>query len=104
MGQVFDALCRLGALAEAGAPPDAVVHDAELIAAGWWWNARGDVASDRLVLLVQELRRWCLLTSERWDRLERAGRPEEADQARRRAEALGWASHVLHLEAEGPSA
>lgn len=101
MGHVLDALCRLEALAEAGAPADAVAHDAELIAAGWWWDTRGDLAPDRLVLLVQELRRWCALTADRyalrWDRLERAGRPEEADDARRRAEALHRASHVLHL-------
>ncbi len=101
MGHVLDALCRLEALAEAGAPADAVAHDAELIAAGWWWDTRGDLGPDRLVLLVQELRRWCLVASDRyalcWDRLERAGRPEEADRAQRRAEALDRASQVLHL-------
>ncbi len=56
MGHVLDALRRLETLAEAGASPDEVAHDAAVIAAGWWWNARGDLAPDRLVLLVQELR------------------------------------------------
>ena len=101
MGHVLDALCRLESLAEEGASPDEVAHDAALIAAGWWWEARGDLASDRLVLLVQELRRWCALASSRyalrWDKLERAGRPSQADQARRQAEALDRASHALHV-------
>ena len=101
MGCVLDALCRLEALAEAGASPNEVAHDAELIAAGWWWDARGDAAPTRLVLLVQELRRWCVVEADRyarrWDKLERAGRPEQANDARRRAEALDWASHALHV-------
>ncbi len=101
MGHVLDALCRLETLAEAGASADEVAHDAAVIAAGWWWNARGDLAPDRLVLLVQELRRWCAVASSRyalrWDRLERAGRPEQADQARRQSEALDRASHALHV-------
>jgi len=29
-----------------------VAHDVAIIAASWWWNARGDLAPDRLVLLV----------------------------------------------------
>ena len=82
-------------------PWDEVAHDAALIAAGWWWEARGDLAPDRLVLLVQELRRWCAAASSRhalcWDRLEWAGRPSQADQARRQAEALDRASHALHV-------
>ena len=80
MGHALDALCRLETLAEAGATPDEVAQDAALIAAGWWWDARGDLASDRLVLLVQELRRWCAAASSRyalrWDKLERAERPK----------------------------
>ncbi len=114
LGLAFD-LILLSGVWQAGAPADAVAHDAELIAADWWWDARGDLAPDRLVLLVQELRRLCALTADRyalrWDRLERAGRPEEADDARRpfsfaditpwdrcaMAEALHRASHVLHL-------
>ncbi len=47
MGHVLDALCRLESLAEAGASADEVAHDAAVIAAGWWWNARGDLAPDR---------------------------------------------------------
>ena len=101
MGHVLDALCRLETLAEAGASPDEVAHDAAVIAAGWWWEARGDLAPDRLVLLVQELRRWCTVASShyalRWDKLERAGRPDQADHARRQAEALDRASHALHV-------
>lgn len=53
------------------------------------------------MLLVQELRRWCALASSRyalrWDKLERAGRPNQADQARHQAEALDRASHALHV-------
>jgi len=52
MGHVLDALCRLETLAEAGASADEVAHDAEVIAAGWWWKACGDLTPDRLVLLV----------------------------------------------------
>ena len=32
-----------------------------------------------------------------WDKLERAGRPDQADRARRQAEALDRASHALHV-------
>ncbi len=101
MRHVLDALCRLESLAEAGASADEVAHDAAIIAAGWWWDARGDLAPDRLVLLVQELRCWYAVASRRyalrWDRLERAGRADQADHARRQAEALDRASHALHV-------
>ena len=101
MRHMLDVLCRLETLAEAGASADEVAHDAAIIAAGWWWDARGDLAPDRLVLLVQELRRWCAVASRRyalrWDRLEQAGRPDQADHARRQAEALDRASHALHV-------
>ncbi len=54
---VSGALVRLESMAAAGSPPDDVAHEAEAIAAGWWWNAHGDLAPERLVLLVQELQR-----------------------------------------------
>jgi hypothetical protein len=77
MGHVMDALARLEGMAAAGSLPDDVARKAEVIAAGWWWNAHGDLTPDRLVLLVQELQRWCLIASShyalRWDRLSRAG-------------------------------
>ncbi len=83
MDHILNALCRLESLAEVGASPDEVAHGASLIAAGWWWEAHGDLAPDRLVLLIQELRCWCAVTSSRyalnWDKLERAGRPDQAD-------------------------
>ena len=54
---VLNALARLEGMAVAGLPPDDMTREAELIAAGWWWDDRGDLAPDRLVLLVHELRR-----------------------------------------------
>lgn len=55
---VSDALIRLESVAAAGSAPDDLAHEAEAIVAGWWWNAHGDLAPERLVLLVQELQRW----------------------------------------------
>ncbi len=75
---VLDALMRLEGMAIAGLPPDDVAHEAELIAARWW-AGRGDLEPERLVPLVQELRRWCVVASgeaARWagalDRAQRA--------------------------------
>jgi hypothetical protein len=55
------------------------------------------------VLLVQELQRWCLVASShyalRWDRLNRAGCPAEAEDAARWAEALDQAQRALRLYA-----
>ncbi len=103
MGHVMDALARLEGMATAGSLPDDVAREAEVIAAGWWWNAQGDLTPDRLVLLVQELQRWCLIASShyalRWDRLNRAGCPEEAERAARWAEALDQAQQALRLYA-----
>ena len=101
MGHVMDALARLEGMATAGSLPDDVAREAEVIAAGWWWNAQGDLTPNRLVLLVQELQRWCLIASShyalRWDRLNRAGCPEEAERAARGAEALDQAQQALRL-------
>ena len=55
MGHVMDALARLDGMATEGSLPDDVAREAETIAAGWWWNAHGDLTPDRLVLLMQEL-------------------------------------------------
>ena len=50
MGHVMDALARLDGMAAAGSLPGDVAREAEVIAAGWWWNAQGDLTPDRLVL------------------------------------------------------
>ena len=102
MGHVaLDAVCRLERMAEAGRHPQEVAAAAEGIAAGWWLDTAGDAAPDRLVLLVQELRRWCAVASghyaRQWDRLERAGLSVQATEARRWAEALDAAHRALHL-------
>ena len=103
MGHVMDALDRLEGMAAAGSLPGDVAHEAEVIAAGWWWNAHGDLTPDRLVLLVQELQRWCLVASShyavQWDRLHRAGRPREAEDAARWAVALDGAQQALRVYA-----
>ena len=103
MGHVMDALARLENMATAGSLADDVAHEAEAIAAGWWWNAHGDLTPARLVLLVQELQRWCLVASGhyalRWDELNRSGRPREADDAARWAVALDGAQQALRIYA-----
>lgn len=103
MGHVKDALARLERVATAGSLPDDAAWEAEAIAAGWWWNAHGDLTPDRLVLLMQELQRWCLIASShyalRWDRLNRAGCPKEAEDAARWAVALDQAQQSLRLYA-----
>jgi hypothetical protein len=100
---VSDALVRLDGMALAGSLPDDVAHEAEAIAAGWWWNAHGDLIPDRLVLLVQELQRWCVVAAGhyalRWEHLNRAGRPREAEDAARWAVALDQAQQVLRVYA-----
>ena len=100
---VLDALMRLEDMAIAGLPPDAVAHEAELIAAGWWWDGRGDLGPDRLVPLVQELRRWCVVASRRhvvrWGHLHRMGRPLDAREAVRWAGALDRAQRALMVYA-----
>lgn len=96
---VSDALIRLDGMALAGSLPDDVANEAEAIAAGWWWNAHGDLTPDRLILLVQELQRWCLVTAGlyalRWEHLNRGGRPREAEDTARWAVALGQAQRAL---------
>ena len=103
MGHVMDALARLDGMALSGSPPGDVALEAESIAAGWWWDAHGDLAPGRLVLLVMELRRWCVVGAGhyalRWDRLNRAGRPREAEDAARWAVALDQAQQALRLYA-----
>ena len=85
-----------------GCLPEDVAREAEAIAAGWWWNAQGDLAPDRLLLLVQELQRWCAAAGYhvlRWDHLNRAGRPREAKDAARWAQALDRALRALRFYA-----
>ena len=100
---VLDALVRLEDMAIAGLQPDDVAHEAELIVAGWWWDGRGDLAPDRLVPLVQELRRWCVVGSgrhaARWGHLHRMGRPLDAREAARWAGALDRAQRALMVYA-----
>ncbi len=97
----FDAVCLLERMAETGQHPQAVVGTAEDIVLGWWFDAAGCAAPERLALLVQELRHWCAVASShyalRWERLHRAGRPAAAEEARRWAEALDQARRVLRL-------
>lgn len=97
---VAEAVHQLEGLARRGRHPDDVAARAGMIAAEWWFT-RGDPSPDTLVLLVQELRRWCAVASShhaaRWDALHRAGRPEQAEEARRWAEALDHANRALHL-------
>ena len=97
----LDAVQLLAEMAEAGRHPQEVAAYADRIAIGWYLDAAGCAAPERLALLVQELRRWCLVASShyalRWDRLHRAGCPEAAEEAQRWAEALDQAQRVLHL-------
>ena len=97
---VLDALGRLEGMAVAGLPPDDVAREAELIAAGWWWDGRGDLGPERL---VQELRRWCVVASGwhavRWGHLHRMDRPLDAREAARWASALDRAQRVLMIYA-----
>ena len=98
---LLNALARLEGMATAGLSPDDLAHEAELIAAGWWWDGRGELGPDRLVLLVQELRCWCVAASGRhamWgEDLHRVGRPMDADDTARWARALDRAQQALLL-------
>jgi len=100
---VSDALARQEGMATAGSSPDDVAYEAEAIAAGWWWNAQCGLTPDRLVLLVQELQHWCIAAAghhaRRWDHLNRTGRPQEAEDAARWAQALDQAQRVLRVYA-----
>lgn len=97
----LDAVQLLAEMAEAGRHPQEVAAYADHIAIGWYLDAAGCAAPERLALLVQELRRWCLVASShyalRWDELHRAGRPEQAAEAGRWAKALDQAHRALHL-------
>jgi len=100
---VSDALARLEGMAAAGSSPDDVACQAEAITADWWWNAQCGLTPDRLVLLVQELQHWCIAAAghhvRRWDHLNLAGHPQEAEAAARRAQALDQAQRVLRVYA-----
>ncbi len=73
----LDAVLLLEEMAAAGRHPQEVAAEAEGVVIGWWLDAAGCAAPERLALLVQELRRWCAVASShhalRWDRLHRAG-------------------------------
>ncbi len=98
-----DALARLESMAAAGSLPDDVAQEAEVIVGGWRWNAQGDLAPERLVLLVQKLQRSRAAAAGhhalQWDHLNRAGRPREAEDAARWAQALDQAQRVLRVYA-----
>ena len=97
----LDAVQLLAEMAKAGRHPQEVAAHADRIAISWYLEAGGCAAPERLALLVQELRRWCAVSSShyalRWDTLHRAGQPEQAEEARRWAEALDQAHRALHL-------
>ena len=99
----LNAVQLLAEMAEAGRHPQEVAAYADRIAVGWYLDAAGCAAPERLALLVQELRRWCLVASAhyalRWERLHRVGCSEAAEEARRLAEALDQAHRALHLYA-----
>lgn len=101
MGHVTRAVLHLEALAARGSAPDEVGEEAAAIAAGWWQGVWRDPAPEKLPLLVQELRRWCAVAAGRyaveWAQCEAAGLPFQADEARRRAEALDLAHRALRL-------
>ena len=96
-----DALARLERMAGSGCLPEDVAREAEAIAAGWWRNAQGDLAPDRLVLPVQKLQRWCAVAAGRhmlrWDHLNRAGQPRDAEDATQWAQALDQAQRALRV-------
>ncbi len=97
----LDAVGLLAGMAEAGKHPQDVAATAQGIVVGWYIDAAGCAAPERLALLVQELRRWCAVASlhyaRRWESLHRAGCPELAEEARRWAEALDQAHRALRL-------
>lgn len=101
MGRLDDALMRLRTVAaRPGCTGEEVAAEARAIAADWWLDVQvGATPPERLHPLVGELRRWCLAVSNRdveaWDTLERAGSSQRAEDARRRAEALGRAAEEL---------
>lgn len=96
---VLEAVDHLEALARAGALPGDVAAEARGIAAGWWWQGRGEPCPGGFVAMVAELRRWCAVASAehalRWERLSRAGREQAAERERRRAAALDEAREAL---------
>ena len=100
---MLGALARLESMAATGGSLDDVAHEPEAIATGWWWNAYGDLAPERLVLLVQELQRWCAVAAGHqalpWDHLNRAGRPRDAEDAAQWAQALARAQRALRVYA-----
>jgi hypothetical protein len=98
---VLDAVEHLEKMAEAGRDPQEVAAAAAEIVAGWCLGASDDADPSRLVILVQDLRMWCAVMCNqyawRWEQLQRLGRPEQADEARRWAEAMDEAQRALRL-------
>jgi len=90
-------------MAAAGRPPDDVAHEAEAIAAAWWWDVKGDMALHQRVLLAQELQHRCKAAAGRqalwWDGLSRAGRRGRPEDAARWARALDHAQQALRVYA-----
>lgn len=100
-GAVLDAVERLEEMAEAGSHPHDVAAAATKIAAEWWLSSSGDGDPTFLMILVQDLRMWCTVTCNqyawRWEQMQRLGRPEQAEEARRWAEAMDQAQQALRL-------
>lgn len=96
---VLEVVAELDALAASGAAPGEIVAEAGTAIARWWWEGRGDGQPDRIVGLVAELVLWCAVAAFEHEagseRLARAGRMTEAEEAGRRSWAFREACCAL---------
>ena len=96
---VLEVVAELDALAASGAAAGEIVAEAGTAIARWWWEDRGDGKADRIVGLVAELVLWCSVAAceheAGCERLVRAGRVTEAEEAGRRSRALREACGAL---------
>ena len=96
---VLEVVSELDALAASGAAAGEIVAEAGTAIARWWWEGRGDGQADRIVGMVSELVLWCSVAACEHEagreRLVRAGRVTEAEEAGRRARSLRQACDAL---------